>query len=125
MDGGSLKACGVDFTRAAFSCKECKRTSDIPAAMRNLRTIIGIVCLLAVLCPPPATRSAPTPLRLYFVVRSDKWGYIDETGRVCIAPQFDNANNFSDERALVSVGGKPRYIDTGGRFINTPPFDVG
>jgi hypothetical protein len=93
--------------------------------MYSLRIIIAITCLCAALAPLPATRSAASPARLYFVVKDDKWGYIDETGRIRIAPQFDSAGDFRDERALVSVQGKPRYIDTAGRLIHAPPFDVG
>ena len=62
---------------------------------------------------------------LFPVAKDGKWGYIDETGRIVIGPQFDGASGFSDERALVSVRGKVGYIDTAGHLINTPPFDLG
>jgi hypothetical protein len=96
--------------------------------MRRLkRTVRTCLCLSAcalALVGVVASQQRP-PAHLYYVVKDDKWGYIDETGRVRIAPQFDSANSFSDERALVSVGGRARYIDTAGHFINTPPFDIG
>jgi hypothetical protein len=84
-----------------------------------------LVGLLAGTLALVVAAQAPAARRLYLVVKDDKWGYIDETGRVCIAPQFDSANEFSNERALVTIGGKPHYIDSAGHVINTPPFDIG
>src|SRR5205085_9986204 len=93
--------------------------------MRSLRKIIILVCLVAALGPPPAPRSTVPPVRLYPVARDDKWGFIDETVRVVIAPQFESADGFSDERARVSLHGKGEYIDMAGRRIKHPPFDLG
>src|SRR5205085_9114681 len=95
------------------------RRSAIPAW---LAVVVGCAALLALVA---AAQPARAPGRLYFIVKDDKWGYIDETGRLVVAPQFDDAGEFREGRARVSVQGKPRYIDTAGRFINTPPFDVG
>jgi hypothetical protein len=91
---------------------------------RVKRSVFLCLCLSACVLAFAAGRQR-APARLYYVVKDDKWGFIDETGRVVITPQFDSANSFSDERALVAAGGKPRYIDTSGHFINTPPFDIG
>lgn len=94
----------------------------------------NLICLLLIFCAlafvavgqqrAVSNRSSSTGGGLYPVVKDGKWGYIDETGRIVIALQFDSAAGFCDERALVTVGGKPRYIDTAGRFINTPPFEL-
>jgi WG containing repeat len=92
--------------------------------MNIMGKIIFFVCLVAALCANAATRPA-SPTRLYPVVKDGKWGYIDEAGRIVIAPHFDAAGGFKDERALISIGGKPGYIDTAGQLISTPPFDVG
>lgn len=97
---------------------------NVSASVRSLHTLLVLVALLATSYPPTNTNSAP-PVRLYAVARNDKWGFIDETGQIVIAPQFESAHGFSDERALVSVGGQPRYLDTSGRFIKTPPFEHG
>src|ERR1041384_6279820 len=93
--------------------------------MRSLPKIISLLCLIAAFAPPPATRSAVPHVQLYPVAKDDKWGFIDETGRVVIAPQFESANDFSDGRALVSLHGKGEYIDTRGHLISHPPFDLG
>ncbi len=87
--------------------------------------LIGICLILCALALGGAAAQPRTGDRLYPVVKDDKWGFIDETGRVRIAPQFDSANGFSDERALVSLHGKGEYIDTQGRLMPHPPFDLG
>ncbi len=85
------------------------------------------LCLLVV-CALAAFGVAGQPRAnggLFPVGQDDKWGFIDETGRIVIALQFDSANDFSDGRALVVMRGKAGYIDPTGQFINTPPFDIG
>ena len=57
------------------------------------------------------------------VVTADRWGYIDKTGKLAIAPQFEIADPFSDGRALVGVGGKFGYINTKGAFVINPQFN--
>ena len=44
-------------------------------------------------------------------------GYIDQTGRFEIPPQFDSANEFFEGRALVRLGTRSGYIDTTGKFV--------
>jgi hypothetical protein len=72
-----------------------------------------------------------------FVVRiGDKEGYIDRSGKVAIAPQFDHAMPFSEGLAAVNIGGKLGgswfanisggkwgYIDRSGSYIVKPQFD--
>ena len=47
----------------------------------------------------------------------DKDGYIDQTGRFAIPPQFDSADEFFEGRALVRLGTRSGYIDTTGKFV--------
>jgi hypothetical protein len=47
----------------------------------------------------------------------DKDGYIDQTGRVAIPPQFDSADDFFEGRAFVRLGTRSGYIDTTGTFL--------
>lgn len=54
---------------------------------------------------------------------ADKWGYIDETGKFVIKPQFEKAERFSEGFAAVKVGDKFGYIDKTGKFIINPQFD--
>ena len=64
-------------------------------------------------------------------VESDKWGYIDRTGRIVIAPQFFYAGVFSEGRAKVNPGvvlqgrrirGDDGYIDRTGQLVIEPGF---
>lgn len=66
----------------------------------------------------------PEEIKLYPVMVDDKYGYIDETGKVVIEPQFDIAMPFSEGLApvsdylLVNWG----YIDKTGTFVIKPQF---
>jgi serine/threonine protein kinase len=53
----------------------------------------------------------------------DKYGYIDQTGRVVIQPQFDNAWNFSKGMAVIKIGNKYGFIDKKGELVIPPQFD--
>jgi hypothetical protein len=46
-----------------------------------------------------------------------KFGYMDETGRVAIKPQFDRAYPFTEGLAAVSIGDKAGFIDTLGKVV--------
>jgi len=47
----------------------------------------------------------------------DKWGFIDKTGAMVIAPQFDGGSTFEGGLASVTLDGKMAYIDTKGRVV--------
>ncbi len=51
-----------------------------------------------------------------------KYGYIDKTGKLAIAPQYENAWSFSEGLAAVQVGEKWGYIDTKGNLVIQPQF---
>ena len=50
-------------------------------------------------------------------------GYIDRDGNTVIAPQFDWADRFVADRALVGSGGKYGAIDPTGHFAIAPTYD--
>jgi hypothetical protein len=64
----------------------------------------------------------------YFPIQQDgKVGFIDKTGKIVIAPQFDSASNedgivFSEGLAAVKVSDKWGYIDKSGKFVIPPKF---
>src|SRR5215472_13961814 len=60
---------------------------------------------------------------LFPVVEHGRWGYIDQTGRIVIPPQFDGADPFSEGLAQVWIGGKVGYIDTTGQIVIAPQYD--
>lgn len=49
-----------------------------------------------------------------------KYGFIDRTGKMVIAPQFDLTFHFSEGLAAVMIGGKWGYIDTKGKMVIEP-----
>ncbi|MEF3306335.1 WG repeat-containing protein [Paenibacillus sp. GYB003] len=52
------------------------------------------------------------------------WGYIDESGRIAVAPQFDYAYDFQPNRlAIVQRGDKQGAIDLYGRYVVRPIYD--
>lgn len=51
------------------------------------------------------------------VEQNGKWGYIDTTGKVIIAPRFDFADVFSDGIAAVEIEGKTGYINKSGQKV--------
>ena len=53
----------------------------------------------------------------------DKWGYINENGKVVIPFRFDIANTFSNGYAKVMIDDKMGIIDTLGKYIIEPEFD--
>jgi hypothetical protein len=53
----------------------------------------------------------------------EKWGFINESGKFMIAPQYDFAFGFENGLAVVEVGGKYGFIDDGGRYIINPTYD--
>jgi hypothetical protein len=58
-----------------------------------------------------------------FPIRQDSlWGFIDRTGEVAIAPQFDRAWRFSEGRALIRDGRRYGFIDTTGAVVVAPQF---
>ena len=63
---------------------------------KNMRSIVRvsafilIVCMVALLSPAKSAEA-------------EGWGYINKTGRVVIAPQFDAAGDFSEGLARVVV----------------------
>lgn len=53
-----------------------------------------------------------------------KWGFIDTTGNVIIAPKYNEVSNFSDGLAKVRLGQKWGLVDTKGTIIIKPTFDA-
>ncbi len=51
-----------------------------------------------------------------------RWGFVDKGGRMAIAPQFDDAGDFNDDRALIKQGGLYGYINEKGEITVPPRF---
>lgn len=52
-----------------------------------------------------------------------KWGYIDRSGRVVIAPAFDAARPFHEGLAAVRTGKRWGFVDKTGQIVVAPQFD--
>ena len=59
---------------------------------------------------------------LFTINENGKWGYIDQTGKVVIEPQFDEAADYSEGLARVKVGVFYGFIDYSGKFVIEPQF---
>lgn len=59
----------------------------------------------------------------YTAVKIDgKWGYIDNTGKICIEPQYEDAKPFTNGLAAVKTKGFWGYIDMEGNIVIEPVF---
>jgi len=57
-------------------------------------------------------------------INEGKWGYLDNTGKMVIKPQFDEANGFNEGFAWVKSNGKYGYINKIGTIVIKPQFDI-
>ena len=54
---------------------------------------------------------------------NDRFGFIDKTGKVIIAPRFESARPFCEGLALVWINGKGGFIDKTGKIAIEPQFE--
>lgn len=75
----------------------------------------------------PATekieREALTEKSLVKFCRKGKWGYKDWKGNVIVAPQYEEAFGFSEERGCVEMDGKLGYIDRNNNLVIDFKYD--
>ena len=79
-----------------------------------------VAAALSYSCSPQNPRQ---DVRLFPVGADGKAGYVDSAGTLVIKLQFDDAMEFSEGFAAVSVGNKWGYIDKTGAFVVSPQFD--
>jgi hypothetical protein len=53
---------------------------------------------------------------------NEKWGFINDKGKIVIEPKYDEAYKFSDGLARVSIGLNVGFIDGTGRFVIKPEY---
>jgi hypothetical protein len=84
--------------------------------------ILGVVCASAETIRNPAKRTGAGPF--FQIVRNGKWGFMDRTGRVVIAPAFADERDFFHGLAAVALPeGKWGFIDESGKLSITARFD--
>ncbi len=59
----------------------------------------------------------------FYSAANDKYGYKDAKGVVIVAPKYDLAYTFDEERAAVRLNGKYGYVDQKGKEIIAPKYD--
>lgn len=69
------------------------------------------------------TLSAAKSVDLYLILEKNKFGYINEDGKVIIKPKFLGAGEFSEGLAPARLNGTYGYINTKGEFVIKPQFD--
>ena len=95
----------------------CSRCSKL-----LILAVLGVVCASAETIRNPAKRTGAGPL--FQIVRNDKWGFMDRTGRVVIAPAFADERDFFHGLAAVALPeGKWGFIDESGKLSITARFD--
>lgn len=62
-------------------------------------------------------------IELFSVSKDDKMGYIDKTGKILIEPKYDYVGEFSEDMALINLGGKWGFINKMGEIIVEPKYD--
>lgn len=65
-----------------------------------------------------------TVKKLFLVKQNGKYGYINGSGSIVIAPQFEQANDFSEGLARVSINGKYGFIDESGSIAIETQFNL-
>lgn len=93
--------------------------------MRYLFLCGGLLMLAACTQPsPPPTAARPVRpgTALFPIVVAGRWGFIDSTGAVVIAPRFAQVQNFSEGLAPVREAGRYGYLDKTGRLVLPPRY---
>ena len=91
-----------------------------------IRIYLIAVCL-TVLVVSFAIAQKPDGSDLFVVIVDDKRGFIDQTGKIVIEPEWAGANEFSEGRAQVTIEGdiyKIGFIDSLGKMIIPAEFDA-
>lgn len=83
--------------------------------------LFALVCLSPVSAQEINVSAAP---RLFPVQRNGRCGYIDSTGALVIGLRFNQAQDFSEGLAAVSLDGKWGYIDRSGALVIPPQFKL-
>ena len=61
---------------------------------------------------------------LYPFSKNKKYGYLNIKGKVIIPAEFDSAEPFYEELAMVKQAGKFGFIDVKGKFVIAAQYDL-
>ncbi len=127
------------FSTGTIFLAGCTLYDDMDAASALKRLARRMILVLFILSVAAATQTFAQERRtntkqehsddLTPIQVNGKWGYVDNSGKIVIKPQFSRASEFSDGLALVWTGGaalfdpvvtsfvKMGYIDRTGRWV--------
>lgn len=84
-----------------------------------IRAIFLTIFLILAATPVQAQKNS---LKLIPFEVNEKWGFINDKGKIVIQPQFDDADCFYEGLATVAVQDKYGFIDETGKFIIEPQY---
>ncbi len=84
---------------------------------------ILLITLLTIFASITFAQTKDKAMPLFWVMENGKYGYIDRSGKMIIAPQFENTMGFNEGLAATKLGGKYGYIDVKGSWIIKPQFE--
>lgn len=87
--------------------------------MKTKLLIASILLLGFVITAFPQKKEAG----LFWIREDGKYGYIDKTGKVVIAPQYENTMGFNEGLAATKLNGKYGFIDKKGNWAIKPQYD--
>jgi plastocyanin len=90
--------------------------------MRRLYPFAAAAALAGLLACTESPEDGTKPTR-YVIRDGNRFGFIDNDGRVVIAPQFDDAQWFAEGLAPVKVGSRWGFIDEQGKIVINPLYD--
>jgi hypothetical protein len=61
---------------------------------------------------------------LYPIREGSKWGFINRSGTVVVAPVYDGAGDLHEGRIRVNVGSHAGYIDLSGKLVGEAKYDT-
>ena len=86
--------------------------------MNRIKIIILAVVSCFIVACTSSVKKEETSSNLYRILVADKYGFMDEHGRIMIEPQFDDAyTHFSEGVCFVRIGEKRGLIDEAGTFV--------
>ncbi len=73
----------------------------------------------------PSTNSATKDNddQYFEILQNHRWGVIDRTGRIVLAPNYDEVSSFNMGHAAVLINGKFGFVDTNNKIVIEPRYD--
>ncbi len=90
--------------------------------MNTLTRFLILVLLIAPSCSEKPAAEKPMEAILFPVKENSKYGYMDKTGKVVVAPSFDHAFNFQEGMGRIKLNGRYGFVNAKGEVQIKPEF---